>query len=286
MSLRDDILALFSDGKAGTGYIRCKCPFHKGGMERRPSMSILTEPKDGRQAGFAKCFTCGWTGDFADIAEYFGYQYIADSAISITPEQFKPDFQVHTQSAVYKKDVPYQYSPYLASRGIFEATQKQFKVYEKPEENKVYLPVFSRTGQYMYANARSTDKKMFFVDHGAKKSLAGLEEVDFAKPIAIVESQINMLSLYQSQFCRAVATLGATNLQPLRALAGAAGPFLLMFDGDDAGKKATEDAKELLGAYRCVVFKFPPNKDVNDIWQDCNFDCDKFFTELEKLKEN
>lgn len=283
MSLRTDILTLFPGGKEQTGYIRVKCPFHKGGNERRPSMSIIIEDgHNGKPAGYARCFTCGWEGDFVDIAEYFGLQYVNDTEIIHRSESSEKPTALTTQQAVYKKDTPYKYSEYLASRGIFEETQKQYRVYEREDEHKVYLPVFSREGQYLFANARATDKKMFFIDTGAKQSLGGLDLVDFGKPIAVVESQINAMTLTQAGYCRSVALLGATKVWSLREIKDAIGPFLLMFDGDEAGRKWTKEAQAYLGKHRCIVYDFNEGEDVNNLWEACKFNQDLFFEEMEK----
>lgn len=286
MSLENDIFALFPDARRGTGYFRVKCPFHKGGQERRPSMSIITEEgHNGMHLGYCKCFTCGWEGPFTEVAEHFGMQYVPDTSSVEPPQLSKPTFKVTTQPAVYKKDTPYQYSPYLASRGISEEVQRLFKVYEKPEEHKVYLPVFNREGQYLFANARATNKKLFFLPYGVPNALAYIEEVDFNRPIAICESQINALTLWTSQFCKSVATLGATKISLLRELKNAAGPFLLMYDGDKWGKKATKETIDFLGAHRCITFEFLEGEDVNSLWQACNFNSDLFFDELEKRRQ-
>ena len=104
MSLRTDILTLFPGGKEQTGYIRVKCPFHKGGNERRPSMSIIIEDgHNGKPAGYARCFTCGWEGDFVDIAEYFGLQYVNDTEIIHRSESSEKPTALTTQQAVTKK---------------------------------------------------------------------------------------------------------------------------------------------------------------------------------------
>lgn len=282
MSLEGDISVLFPRCHFSEGFARVPCPYHKNGQERRPSMSIITkEGYNGLSVGYAKCFTCGWEGTFTQIANDYGMEYIPDTTVVASEEPVAPP-KLNLQTAVYKKDTPYQYSPYLASRGISKEIQKKFRIYEKPSENKVYLPVFNREGQFLYANARATNTKMYFIPTGIRKELAYIEEVDFAKPVAICESQINALSLWTSGYCRAVATLGAANVNSLYLLKkNAVGPFLLMFDGDDAGRLAERKTKEYLGAHRCISFHFNEGEDVSDLWKACEFDTDKFFDELE-----
>lgn len=282
MSLREDVYSLFPEARDRGKYLQVKCPFHKGGQERHPSMSIvLEEGYNGLHAGFCRCFTCDWQGMFTAVAEAFGLQYIPDDKVTLDS---KPVVAV-TRRATLKKDVPYNYSEYLASRGIFDDVQHRFRVYDRPDEHKVYMPVFDRDGRYLYANARATDVKAFFVERGARKTLGCIEELDFAKPIAIVESQINAYTLWQAQYCRACATLGATNMESLQSIKKATGPFLLMFDGDEAGQRATEQAKSILGAYRCIIFNLPPHKDVNDVWKECGFDANKFGEVIDSFRQ-
>ena len=281
MSLRDDIYSIFPDAKQGTGYLRCKCPYHTGGQERRPSMSILTEHKGKLEAGFAQCFSCGWTGTFADIARDFGLEYVPDEAV-IEVKEAKPVPKINLQPAVYKKDTPYKYSPYLAKRGISEDTQREYRVYERDDEHKVYMPVFSRQGQFLYANARSTTTKFYSIPEYIVKTLAGLDSVDFNKPIAIVESQINMFTLHSARYAHAVATLGVANTLALSAIKKAVGPFLVMMDGDEHGRKAAKKIVDYLGKHRCIVYDFKDGEDVNDLWMACNFNADLFFDEMQK----
>lgn len=283
MSLLTDIVTIFPDGKISNSYVRVRCPYHKGGMERRPSMSILTEPKDKLPAGYAHCFTCGWVGTFADIAADFGLSYVPDT-VEVAVSKQKTGVLLHHQTALYKKDLPYAFSQYLAGRGIPDSIQRKFKVYQRDDIKRVYFPIFSREGQFLFATARTTipGQKAFFIDAGRRTSLAYIEEVDFSKPIAVCEAQINALSYYAAEFCRSVATIGATNWASLEALKGAMGPFLLSFDNDEAGIIATRNALELLGRYRCKVVLFSPDEDVNDVWIACNFNKELFATEIEK----
>ena len=123
---------------------------------------------------------------------------------------------------------------------------------------------------------------MFFIDTGAKQSLGGLDLVDFGKPIAVVESQINAMTLTQAGYCRSVALLGATKVWSLREIKDAIGPFLLMFDGDEAGRQWTREAQAYLGKHRCIVYDFNEGEDVNNLWEACKFNQDLFFEEMEK----
>lgn len=279
MSLIDDIKELFPDAKFNDGYARVRCPYHKGGQEQHASMSIITrDGYNGQPLGTARCFRCGTVTTFSEIARDFGLEYIPDNeAVQIDEVKF-----IDTAQSIYKRDVAWKYSPYLESRGIDKSTQHLFRTYE--DNDRVYLPVFDKYGKYLFSNSRAISHKAFFIEKGARASLAYLEEASKSKPLAICESQINALTLYSAQFSRAVATLGATKMYILKELKDFAGPFLLMFDGDEAGRKATREALNQLGAYRCIIFQFHDNEDVNSLWQQCKFDAALFEEEMEKRK--
>ncbi len=284
MALVEDIKTLFPDVKVQDGYCRVRCPYHKGGAERKPSMSILLENKGSLRAGYCRCFSCGWVGTFEELAKDFGLQYVPDNYVIDEPTT-KPSLSLQLQRGVYKKDCPFRFSPYLESRGIDELTQRTFRVYESEVENKVYLPVFDSKCNYIFSVARSTvarkGEDRFFIDAGAKLGVAYIEEVDPFKPLLIVEGQINALTAYTAGFMRAVATLGAANTACLKVLKKFSGPFFLAFDADEAGKKATLRALDELGDYKCKVIAVTPEEDVNDIWKKCGFNKERFLQEME-----
>lgn len=248
------------------------CPYHN---EHTPSFIILLKDKGNLKAGFCKCFGCGKATSFKAMCKDLGY-VIDDNPISRT-QRLKLQLQEREQQPntfhlcdppMYKKDIPYNFSPYIKSRGIGEDIQRKFKIFEKTDECKVYMPVFAEDGKYLYFNARSTKEKAFFIEPGAEKCLAYIEEIDFSKPIAICESQIDAMSLWQLGM-QAVATLGASNINALRPLLKSTSVFILAFDSDVAGIKATQEATKALGTYRCVKLNWTPDfKDVNEALQE------------------
>lgn len=286
MGLIEDIRVLFPDVKDNGSYCRVRCPFHKGGQERKPSMSIiLEEGYNGLHAGACHCFSCGWHGTFADIAENFGMQYIKDKdpEIGEEPAQEQPQ-KLMTSTYTLRKNTPWKYSSYLAGRGISAKVQELFKTYEREDMKTVFFPQFDFYGRFICATSRRTDRKFYSIPHSGDIGLYGEDLLDKAKPIAIVESQINAMTLVSAEYCRAVALLGAFKTGSLVHIKKMQGPFLLMFDGDDAGKKADIKAADFLGEYRCIHFDLPQGTDINDIWQSVNFDKDKFCTIIDSFR--
>lgn len=266
----EDILYQFPDAKVHSGYVLIRCPYHSNGNEKHPSMSILTAPKNGVDAGYCHCFACGKKTNIKQLFIDIGSQITPDIATT----RCLNETQVHltTTPPVYKIQMPYRFSQYLQSRGIGKEVQEKFKIYEK--DKKVYMPVFDRQGKYLYANARSTEGKQFYVEQGAQKSLWGIEEIDFTRAVAVCESQIDALSFWQSGF-QAVATLGADNIQCLTQLKKCTSTILLAFDPDDAGRRGRDNAVKMLGEYRCQWLDLPEGIDVNQALQDIK-DLSKF----------
>lgn len=272
----EDILRAFPDAHISSGYARVRCPYHKNGQERRPSMSILLEQKGNAPMGLCHCFTCGKAVMFPELMHDLGLEYHEDNERPALPQE--PPVTLTTTPVMHKTGLPYRKSAYLESRGIGEDVQRRFKVYEK--NGFVHMPVFDAQGFYLYDNARSTTGKRFIVEQGASKTLWGMEEIDLSKPVAICESQINAMSLWQVGV-QAVATLGADNIKALKPLLKCTSTIILAFDPDEAGIRARDRAKNMFGAFRCRWLDLPVGIDVNQALMDIK-DPSKFTKFLNK----
>lgn len=254
------VMSVFPDGRVSSGYVRVRCPYHKGGQEKRPSMSILLEPRGEMTAGTCHCFACGKVVMINELLEKVGANPIDDTAIQ--SQQVSKPVTLSTDPAMYKPQLPYRFSSYLAGRGIGESVQRLFKVYEK--DKKVYMPIFNRQGKYMYVNARSTEGKRFYIETGAEKTLWGIEEIDLSRPIVVCEAQIDAMSFWEVGM-QAVATLGTANIKALNEIKGATSIVILAYDNDESGNGATIKAAKLLGSFRCRFVQFPERMDINDL---------------------
>nr|DAH56614.1 MAG TPA: DNA directed DNA polymerase [Caudoviricetes sp.] len=257
------ILSAFPDARIHSGYARIRCPYHKEGRERKPSMSVLLEPRGNCPAGFCHCFACGKVVDINTLLKDVGLDIQLDTAASSLPKE-KGIHLTNTQ-VVHKTTLPFRKSQYLESRGIGENVQRRFRIYEK--DNKVHMPIFDRDGFYIYDNARSTVDKRFFIEAGARKTLWGIEEIDLSKPVAVCESQIDAMSFWQINM-QAVATLGADNIACLSQLKSCTSVIILAFDPDEAGIRARDRAAAMLGKFRCKWLDLPQGVDVNQALQD------------------
>ena len=258
-----EILAVFPDARVSSGYVRIRCPYHKDGKEKRPSMSILLEKRGDMEAGTCHCFACSKVVSIAELFDFLGVKHNFNPVVS---RRTKPEVvSLTTTPSTYKPQLPFRFSPYLAQRGIGEEVQKLFKIYEK--DNRVFMPVFDREGKYLYVNSRCTDRKQFYVEGGAVKTLWGIEEINLSRPIVVCEGQIDAMSFWELGM-QAVATLGTGNIKALDALKTSTSIFILAFDGDDSGRQATKKAAKLLGSFRCRYIEFPEGKDINNLLVD------------------
>lgn len=255
------VLEFFPEARVHSSYIRICCPYHKDGKEKRPSMGIVIQDKPTAPAGLCHCFACGKKIMWQDMIKELFNKTPLDPAIQSETALKIPS--LITNQLYHKTQLPYRFSAYLESRGISKETQKRFKTYE--DNGKVYMPVFSREGIYLYVNARSTTSKHYFIQGGIEKTLWGIEEVDLAKPIVICEGQIDGMTLWEAGI-QAVATLGADNYSSLEQVKNATSNFLIAFDNDSAGIRHLPQVIELLGKYRCRVLRLPPNIDVNGLY--------------------
>lgn len=255
------ILRAFPDARVSSGYVRIRCPYHKDGKEKNPSMSILLEDRGSMTAGTCHCFSCGVVVPIEELFEKVG---VITDLTPVTSSQPKPkDVTLITTQSIYKPSLPFRFSEYLFNRGIGEEVQERFKVYEK--DKVLNMPVFDRDGKYLFNNSRSTEEKRYYIEAGAVKTLYGLEEIDKSKPIVIVEGQIDAMTFWELGM-QAVATLGAGNITSLKEIKDATSIFILAFDGDTAGVKARNKAAKLLGAFRCRYINMPEDEDINDLW--------------------
>ena len=75
------VMSVFPDGRVSSGYVRVRCPYHKGGQENRPSMSVLLEQRGDMSAGTCHCFACGKVVTINELLEKVGANPIDATAI-------------------------------------------------------------------------------------------------------------------------------------------------------------------------------------------------------------
>ena len=262
--------------------VTCTCPFHKDGRERHPSFNVFQGESKEIEYGYSHCFTCGYKaplpkfiGDCLSLneedsndwlCERFGNVFIEEvellPEINITPRMKK---QYLDESILDKYK---HYHPYLERRNISKEIIDKFQIGFDKERNCVIFPVRDEHNNLVMLTTRSIEGKSFHLQEKIEKPVYLLNNAISEKisTVIVVESQINALTCYSYGFpAIALFGLGTThqydvlNKCPIRN-------YILMFDGDEAGRRG---AMRFMKNIRKDVFvtdiQMYPGKDVNDL---------------------
>lgn len=199
-----------------TDYYQMSCPFHKNGMERKPSFGMR------KSDGVCHCFTCGYKGDLTTfIKDIYGFKNRFESMSYIvktyTPTGYheRPTLdldlsrEVKVKSNYVEMDEVEHYHrqlcekplKYLASRGITKHLGA-FKIGYDPKVDAITIPIFTNDGHVGLIKRRKIDRKIFLNDKGLSKSecIFGLYQcIKYGKVdrVWICESEIDALYLWQ-----------------------------------------------------------------------------------------
>lgn len=159
------------------------------------------------------------------------------------------------------------------------ANEKNGRIYDAMAERLVF-PIFNHIGKVVgfsgralnndalakYKNTQATDifnkSTLLFGLNNLRK--ARVENKNFA---ILVEGQIDVVSLYQAGYPNAIATLGtAFNENHINTISKFVDSIYICFDGDNAGKKATEKSVELLKqtSFDVKVVRLPNGMDPDE----------------------
>ena len=216
------------------------CPFHK---EKTPSFSVK------REDNIFKCFGCGESGDaITFVAKLKGLEPL-DAAkelaerYHIEVEEKKTGKAATITEYLKRCQGDIGKTNYFEKRGLNKATIRKFCLGYDAYHNSVVIPYSSKMTYYQ---TRSIGEKAFFKpkteDAGAEPvfNINGLK-LRTKEPIFVVESPICAMSVYQSGG-NAIATCGTggwkkvvDEVKKKKPIGG----FILCFDNDEPGKKAS-----------------------------------------------
>ena len=130
----------------------------------------------------------------------------------------------------------------------------------------ITFPVRDEYGRTLFFCRRSIEGKLYNLPTGVTKPVYGLDMIPKGtKSVIICESILNALTLVEYNYY-AVALLGTGNsyqLSQLRRLG--CHEYVLCFDGDEAGRRATEKLRKHLQDIAIVwSIVMPEGKDAND----------------------
>lgn len=287
----------FADFKIGNKNIQFNCPIHSEGQERTPSCGILTQSNNKVPAGTVHCFSCGYTSSLEkmigncfgiDDAGQFGTRWLTKNFRTISIEDRSDiilDFQRGSKETVssyvseeeldryryihsyaYKRrltdDVIEKFDVGFDSAFIIENRLKQKTTYKC-----LTFPVRDAEGRTLFIARRSITGKFFHYPEGINKPVYGLYELPKdTSEIIVCESVFNALTCY-AYGKPAIALLGTGTPYQYEQLSRLpVRKFILGFDGDNAGRKATARFRQALGKKKIIsVLDIPEGKDINDL---------------------
>ena len=225
--------------------IKCLNPEHN---DNNPSFRV------DKVSGIAHCFSCGYK---TNIFKYFG---IFTNQIPIKIAKLKEKIQELKRMSTGLAELPGSV-PYTRShRGISVETLKYFGAFFTTQvdkmEDRIIFPIKSITGKtevYVGRHLLSNGNPRYLnYPGGVQIPLFPASVPRGSRSMVLVEGLFDMLNLYDKGLDNAVACFGTNTLQkdmkqklmPYKAQ-GVTKVFI-MFDGDEAGRKASSFLKPLI----------------------------------------
>ena len=161
----------------------------------------------------------------------------------------------------------------LNGRGINESTCERFKIYLDCDELRFHY--FDRNGRVIGAKIKTKDKQFRYEGTTDGRFFGQHLWATFRKRLVITEGELDAASCSQAQPGWPVVSLPSGAAGAKRAIQQNLDwlqefeEIVLFFDNDEAGRKATEEAAQLLPPGKVSIAAFPPDyKDASDALMD------------------
>lgn len=279
--------------------LQSNCPFHKGGQERKPSFGINGE-KDK-----CHCFACGWSGSIEEmISEIFGYMDDGKFGKRWLIKRFNT-VEIETRSNImegfngrpsdiynhnrrnnicdseHNRDCDryigeleldkYRYiHPYMYQRGLTDEIIERFDIGYDRERKEITFPVRDIEGRCVFVAGRSVKSKFFRLPKGMDKPIYCADKFRTAsyKTAYITESFLNCLTCWKYNE-PAMAMIGTGNQKQYEILNKLpVREYILAFDPDEAGRKATERFRKNVHGKIIKELVYTDNRDINDLQEE------------------
>lgn len=278
--------------------IQTNCPFHKNGQERKPSFGVNGEIDK------CHCFACGWSGTIEEmISELFGYvddgkfgkRWLIKKFNSIEIET-RPNIMegfnernnrlndrninrldnlnnnpVDNTYISDKELDKYRYiHPYMYKRGLTDEIIERFDIGYDRERKEITFPVRDIEGRCVFVAGRSVESKFFRLPKGFDKPIycADKFRAGTYRTAYITESFLNCLTCWKYNK-PAMAMIGTGNQKQYEILNKLpVREYILAFDPDEAGRKATERFKKNVHGKIIKELVYPDNRDINDLQEE------------------
>ena len=278
--------------------IQTPCPFHKNGQERKASFGV------NGNLNKCHCFTCGWSGGIEDmISELFGFvdskygkRWLIKRFNTIEIES-RPnileglnvrnnvrninvyssninrnyDSNDNTRYITEEELDKYRYiHPYLYERGLTDEIIERFDIGYDRERKEITFPVRDIEGRCVFIAGRSTERKFFRLPKGMDKPIycSHLFRYGTYTRAYITESFLNCLTCWKYGK-PAMAMIGTGNQKQYEILNKLpVREYILAFDPDEAGRKATERFRKNVHGKIIKELVYPDNRDINDLQEE------------------
>ena len=285
--LQDRGINLLRVLKVNGNNIQTCCPYHNNGKEVRPSSGITIENTYSTKSGTFHCFACGKVATLPELISHcfghegsnFGVTWILErfnSTITFSREVelvntlgnfFQPRTQGLQEYVSEEELDKYRYThTYMYKRKLTDEIIELFDVGFDKTTNCITFPCYDLDHNCVFVARRSVVGKFFNYPREVDKPVYGLEKINKNEsPIYVCESIINALTLWTWGY-KAVALLGTGSSKQYEILRNfPTRKYILCFDGDTAGYKATRRFKENVKNKIVEWCEIPRNKDVNDL---------------------
>lgn len=277
--------------------VQTNCPFHKGGQERKPSFGVNGEIDK------CHCFSCGWSGTIEEmISELYGYQDEGKFGKSWLIKRFntieiesrpnilegldvsrnsirvdnrcnnRNNYINNTFNYISDEELDkYRYiHPYLYERGLTDEIIERFDIGYDRERKEITFPVRDIEGRCVFVAGRSVERKFFRLPKGESKPI--YQSYRFIsgnyRKAYITESFLNCLTCWKYDK-PAMALIGTGNQKQYEILNRLpVREYILAFDPDEAGRKATERFRKNVHGKIIKELVYSDNRDINDLQEE------------------
>ena len=160
--------------------------------------------------------------------------------------------------------------PYMYSRGLTDEIIERFDIGYDRERKEITFPVRDIEGRCVFIAGRSTERKFFRLPKGMDKPIyQGYRFVTGKYRMAyITESFLNCLTCWKYDK-PAMAMIGTGNRKQYEILNKLpVREYILAFDPDEAGRKATERFRKNVHGKIIKELVYPDNRDINDLQEE------------------
>lgn len=284
--------------------LQSNCPFHKNGQERKPSFGVNGEID---KCHCFSCGWAGTIEEMiSELYGYqdegkFGKRWLIKRFNTVEIEtrpnimegfngrnnitirntndihRFKQYIQGDKSSEQYPGEITeeelekYRYiHPYMYERGLTDEIIERFDIGYDRERKEITFPVRDIEGRCVFVAGRSVEQKFFRLPKGMDKPIYQAYKFSLGKYTTayITESFLNCLTCWKYDK-PAMAMIGTGNKKQYEILNKLpVREYILAFDPDEAGRKATERFRKNVHGKIIKELVYTDNRDINDLQEE------------------